>query len=215
MEHGVEFKIGDKVHHSSDWNLLLSSFDMGIPAPKTEYVDIVGGNGNIDLTEVYGEIFYDSRKGTIEFTCLDSVRFDETLDKMMAFLHGQECHITVYYDELYYYVGRVSVNKYKTSKALANITLSITAEPYKLKQYETILDVDVSEETEINCLNDRMECVPTIITDAPMNITFKGASYAVSTGETVLPDILFTEGSNILKVTGNGNIKIKYQEGRL
>lgn len=215
MGHGVEFKIGDKVHHSSDWNLLLSSFDMGIPAPKTEYVDIVGGNGSIDLTEVYGEIFYDNRQGTIELTCLDSVRFDETLDKIYAFLHGKECHITVYYDEFYYYVGRVSVNKYKTSKALANISLSITAEPYKLKQYETILNVDVSEETEINCLNDRMKCVPTIITDVPMNIMFKGNSYAVSTGETVLTDILFTEGSNILKVTGNGNIKIKYQEGRL
>lgn len=215
MEHGVEFRIGDKVHHSNDWGLLLSSFNMGIPTPKTEYVDIVGGNGKIDLTEVYGEIFYDSRKGTIEFTCLDSVRYDETLDKMMAFLQGKECYITVYYDTLFYYVGRVSVNKYKTSKALANITLSITAEPYKLKRYETIIDTDVTDKTEINCLNDRMECVPTFIADAPMNFKFKGVSYAISEGETILPDVLFTEGSNILEITGNGNLKVKYQEGRL
>ncbi len=215
MEHGVEFKIGDKIHHSNEWGLLLSSFDMGFASPKTEYVDIVGGNGKIDLTEVYGEIFYEQRKGTIEFACLDSVRFDETLDKIQSFLHGKECHITVYYDTLFYYVGRVSVNKYKTSKALATITLSITAEPYKLKQYETIIDADITEEAEINCLNDRMECVPTFITDAPMNFTFKGVSYAVEAGETVFADIVLTEGSNIFKVTGNGNIKVKYQEGRL
>lgn len=216
--YGVIFDDGNvKIHTFNDWGLLLSSFDVGEATPKTEYVDIVGGDGTIDLTEAYGRVFYKDRTHTIKFQYLDDkLRWTEKLDEIMSFLHGRTFKITPDYSPQWYYYGRVEVNKYATSKRLATITLKAVCEPFKYKQYKTIVNEDIDGKTEINCLNSRMVVTPTFKVSQAMNFIFKDKQYSLQADtETIYADITLDEGSNILEFDGVGNVSISYQEGRL
>ena len=61
MGKGVTF--ADKIHTERDWGLKLLSVYIPMPAPKTQLVDIPGGDGNIDLTEINGRPAYSDRQG--------------------------------------------------------------------------------------------------------------------------------------------------------
>lgn len=216
--YGVTFESGNvKAHTFKDWGLFLSSFDIGEATPKTEYVDIVGGDGSIDLTEAYGRVFFKDRTHTIKLQNLDDdLRWSEKLDEITSFLHGRLFKITADYNPLWYYYGRVEVNKYATSKRLATITLKAVCEPYKYKQYKTIIDEDINGITEINCLNSRMVITPTFKVSNAMNFSFNNKQYSLQADtETIYPDVLLNEGSNIFVFEGEGNVNISYQEGTL
>lgn len=217
MINGVTFETENKkVHTFEDWGLLLSSFSIGEATPKTEYVDIVGGNGTLDLTEIYDHIFYKDRTHTITLTCLDDeVRFTSKLDEITAFLHGRKFKITCDFNKDWYYVGRVEVNKYATSKRLGTITLKAVCEPFKYKQYKTIINEAINGVTEVNCVNSRMDVVPVFRASAPMTFKFNGNQYALDDDDTIYNDIFFKEGNNIIEFTGQGNVTISYQEGTL
>ena len=61
MGKGVTF--ADKIHTERDWGLKLLSVYIPMPTPKTQLVDIPGGDGNIDLTEINGRPAYSDRQG--------------------------------------------------------------------------------------------------------------------------------------------------------
>ena len=218
MASGITFESnGIKKHTFEDWGLFLSSFSIGEATPKTEYVDIVGGNGTLDLTEIYDHIFYKDRTHTIVLTSLDDeLRFTSKLDEITAFLHGRKFNITTDFNSDWYYVGRVEVNKYATSKRLGQITLKCVCEPFKYKRYKTYVSEIVNgTDIEVVCPNSRMEVVPTFRANTNMTFEYNGATYTLTDDDTIYNDIFFTEGNNILKVTGNGTITISYQEGTL
>ena len=49
-EYGVTFD--DRIHTERDWGLKLLSVYIPMPDPKTQTIDISGGDGSIDLTEI-------------------------------------------------------------------------------------------------------------------------------------------------------------------
>lgn len=216
--YGVTFDDGkSKIHTFEDWGLFLSSFSIGEATPKTEYVDVVGGDGSIDLTEAYGRVFYKDRTHTITFQDLDDkLRWTDKLDEITSFLHGKVFKITPDFNQAWYYYGRVEVNKYATSKRLATITLKAVCEPYKYKQYKTIVNEQINGKTEVNCLNSRMVVTPTFKASKAMNFKFNDNQYSLQADtETIYADILLNEGSNIFEFDGEGIVNISYQEGIL
>lgn len=203
------------IHSYDDWGLLLSSYDVEMPSPKTEYVDITGGDGTLDLTETYGRVFYNDRTITINLTALDDeLRWTDKLDTIIATLHGKTFKIAFDNNNQWYYNGRIEVNKYSTSKRLGKIVLKATCEPYKLKQLITTVKRTVNSSLSFDCVNARMETIPTFKVTAPMTMIFKGNSYALK-DEVKFNDLIFTEGDNLLQINGTGDIEIKYQEGTL
>lgn len=216
MEHGVLFEVnGIRKHSAIDWGLHLAPFEIVPPTPKTSYVDIEGGDGSIDLTEVYGRIFYENREYSIEFSCDDRLRYTEKLNEIIAFLHGKEAKITFYFDADYYQMGRLTFNKYTSSAAMGSITLDVTAEPYKYHQQETITTSTIATKTIVNYVNDRMDVVPEFKASAAMNFKFNGNSYALSTSATRFPNVVFKQGDNLIEYEGNGTVQVRYLEGAL
>ena len=217
MKHGVLFDINEvRRHTSEDWNIVLSSFDIEYPKPKTTYVNIEGANGSLDLTEAYGKIFFNDRKLTIVLTCKDEIRFDDTLNKIVAFLHGKVAKITPYFDSDYYFYGRVTINKYATSKILGTITINANCEPYKYKQDISVTTRTITDRLAVNFKSDRMESVPTFKSDTEMRFEYNGGSYVLPRNqETIYPDIVFTEGDNFIVFIGNGIVSVEWQEGAL
>ncbi|MDO4377980.1 MAG: hypothetical protein Q4C64_02355 [Erysipelotrichia bacterium] len=216
MINGVTFAGGNTSMHSyDDWGLLLSSVDIGIPSIKTEYVDIIGGSGTIDLTEVYGEVFYDDRNITMNFTALDDkLRWTDKLDIITAYLHGKTFKITFDNNKAWYFIGRVSLDKYTSSKRLAKIVLKAVCEPYKLKQDKTIVKRQISGKTNIKCVCARMETIPTFTVSSPMTMKFNNSTYSLS-NTVKYSDIVFVQGDNDLEFDGSGQVTITYQEGTI
>lgn len=218
MINGVEFVIDDVRKHSMvDFELILAPFDIPFPDIKENYVERTGGNGSIDLTEVYGKIFYKDRSWSLEFSCKDKMRFTEALDRFAAYIHGKTGKFTLWNDPTYYHFGRFSIDKYQTDKGTGKIVLSITSHPYKYKQIETIAIDSVSGSKFITYKNERMEVKPSFYSQNAINFKFNGNSYALNADtETIFPNVEFTYGDNIIEWIGTSPlVRVTYQEGTL
>ena len=63
MGSGVTF--ADKIRTERDWGLKLLSIYIPMPKPKTQLVDIPGGDGSIDLTEINGRPAYNDQTSVV------------------------------------------------------------------------------------------------------------------------------------------------------
>lgn len=216
MNHGVLFEVnGVQKHSLDDFGLWLNPLEIPYPEVKTKYVDLEMADGQIDLTESAGRIFYNNRTFPITFQCVDRLRFGETINELIAFLHGQQAKVTFWYEPEYYYFGRIVVNQYTSESGTGTIELEATFNPYKLKQFETVAVDDVTGEKTVIYQNDRMIVTPTFKASSAINFTFNGNDYALGTTETVFPDLEFKKGENIIQYTGTAQVTVTYQEGGL
>src|SRR5690625_7190522 len=90
MYHSITF--GDK-NTWDDWHLIPSkrpSFNP--PTVKSQYVDIPGGNGVLDLTEsLTGYPLYNTRTGSWTFYVENGFKpWDELYSEISNYLHGQK-----------------------------------------------------------------------------------------------------------------------------
>ena len=80
----------DDIHSYFDLNLILAPFVPTPAEPKTNYIDITGGDGSLDLTEGLGEVKYKDRNFTFTFTINPSEKmtFDEKVSQVSNALDG-------------------------------------------------------------------------------------------------------------------------------
>ncbi len=215
----VTFKSDSDYFESfSDFKLILTSREVQSPSVKTKYVNIEGSNGSLDLTEVFGKTFYKDRTIKLVFSLIeDEIPFWERFSKIQNKLHGKFFDISFSDDDLWYYQGRVSLDKWSSSKVYGKITMTITSRPYKLCKELTKKSFSINGTTSIVLWNNHsMEVVPTFISSSNMHIV--GANGTLNTSEGVeckSNSITLKEGDNLLTVTGTGELKIIYQEGSL
>lgn len=133
------------------WHLIPTSRPViNPPDTKTKYVDLPGGNGQIDLTDALnGWPVYDTRTGSIEFAVahnytLDPVRgavdptYGEWADRysdIMNSIQGRYFKTTLEDDPYWTYLGRFSVNDWKSDQHNSVITLDYELYPYKVEPY--------------------------------------------------------------------------------
>lgn len=144
---GVSF--GD-IHSYRDLNLILEPFTPTPAEPQTNFLQVPGRDGYLDLTEANGEVKFKSRVFSIPFTIApgDNLTFDERVSMVSGALNGKQCNITFDRDPDYYWVGRLSVDKYARNKNIGQIVVKATVEPYKYKQSETAVSYNFA--TAIN-----------------------------------------------------------------
>lgn len=133
-------------HSYMDWFLIPSErWSIEPPECKTNYVDIGGSNGSVDLTEALSSYpVYKNREGQMRFkvrndriiTPYASVPYEflwnEIYRDMCLFLHGKRIYMLLEDDPEWYYYGRFSVGKYDASdKNNSEIVISYNVEPYK------------------------------------------------------------------------------------
>lgn len=138
MYHSITF--GEK-NTWNDWHLVPSSRPVfNPPSVKTKTLDIPGGDGVIDLTEsLTGYPVYNNREGSIEFIVLNDYcqlvttheEWYEIYSNIMDYLHGQSMKAILEDDKQYYYIGRFTVNSWKSDKDYSKIVIDYSVEPYK------------------------------------------------------------------------------------
>lgn len=219
IETGVYF---DDIHSFHDLNLILAPFVMPPALPKTNYIDIPGGDGSIDLTEAHGEVKYHDRDCKFVFTMnpnddLSETAFEEKKTEVSNILNGRRCKITLDKDSEYYYLGRCTVEEYLSDKRVRQIVVSAKVHPYKFKQNETVVTFNITEqETLYNLINSRKPVSPTIeCTGDNTKIVWQTKEITVSPGKYDFLDIRLTYGTNQIILAGTGQVTFRYQEGDL
>lgn len=126
--------IGDK-NTWDDWHLVPTSrpkFNM--PSIKSNYVDIPGSDGVLDLTTALtGRPTYGNRQGSFEFLVMnDYGNWYDRYSTIANYLHGRTFQAVLNDDPMFYYEGRFSVNEWKSEKDWSRIVIDYNVGPYKL-----------------------------------------------------------------------------------
>lgn len=211
----------DGMDSYDEWGYHLAHKVIGEAEPKYNLVQVPGGVGYIDLTDVLGVMGYNERE--LEFTLKDIADHSEFVrhySYMQADIHGKRCKVTLSDDPDYYWDGRCSVGAMEQEGMACYVTVVVICQPYKLKQSKTVVQDDAltAEYKTILLSNDMMPTIPTITVQQETTIEYKGGTYAVNAGTHRLLDIVLGPGGYAIKAKapgGSGSIKIEYQEGAL
>ena len=212
MMKGIKF--GD-VHSYDDLNLVLSEVSIPPATAKTNFVDIPGGDGSVDLTEALGEVKFEDRECRFTFTVFPSEDFEVKKRKISNLLNGKRCRIVVDKDPDYYWTGRCSIDEYASDKNLHKIVVGAVVAPYKLKHELTKAIVEAGTDVPVALQNSRKTAIPTITCTAEATVIFNGNTFKFNAGTHKNLDITLVEGDNPVTVTSTGTVTFTYQEGDL
>lgn len=212
---GVTF--GTK-HSYEDFGLILSSKSIPLPEPKIELVDIPGADGVLDMSTALtnGIVKYKNRPLQFVFTVLGAMSdWESTKDLVVNYIHGQKHKIILDADPAHYYYGRCTVDGLKSDKRMAQMAVSVDADPYKYDVALTTVTDTINGSKTVLLLGGRMLTSPTINCSAAMSCTMSGTTYALSEGINIVYDFVLSEGINSLVFSGTGAITITYRKGSL
>ena len=142
----TDLNTGSSRNTWDDWHIVPTSrpkFNM--PPVKTNYLDIPGVDGALDLTaSLIGRSVYGNRTGSFEFLVMNDYDDDDPEDTwskkysdIAMFLHGKEYQAILDDDPEFYYFGRFSVNEWKSDPHWSLIVIDYNVGPYK--RYTTAL----------------------------------------------------------------------------
>lgn len=242
MYHSIT--IGDK-NTWDDWHLVAEERPLfNPPELKTNYIEIPGSDTILDFTEsLTGYPTYYNRKGSWEFYVMNGYQsWDKLYTEIMEYLHGLTHKAFLEDDPDYYYVGRFTVNEWKSEPQWSKIVIDYNVEPYKLAKLTSIEDnslkahfsnISINSETEIvknySPLIGRKPVCPIFkvsstdgngmiihLYNKELNIDITGK---FEDGETQSPEYMFSRirPNNELTVgfIGKGTVDIKFRNGRL
>lgn len=221
-----------------DWHIVPSSRPLiAAPSVKTSYINLPGGDGSLDLTEVLaGRPTYNRRSGSWEFIVMNdygdwATRYSE----IMAYLQGQEFRIIFDDDPEYYYFGRLSVNEWRSEAYWSRIVINYNVDPYKRNvdgfgdrwlwdpfnfSTDTVQDyhkLSVVNTLSIDFINDSLVDVKPVISASnnALRMTIGGHTYNLDRGPNVIDGLMLPPGTTSITFSGNGTISIENIGGKL
>lgn len=214
---GVQF---DDRHTATDWMLTLNSITIDPPEPKTEYVEVPGRDGDIDLTEsLDGEIRYKNRTVSMHFIMTEGDVAARTalMDSIVNYLHGRQRRITVPDDQTHYMIGRCTVSGIEKNGAYSAFDVSCNCEPYRYAVLPAVRTIPAIEtKKEYNLMNaGRKTLVPDLNVEGTVNIEFGTFKTSLSSGNFKLLDLKLKSGNNLITVSGSGTLTVTYREAVL
>lgn len=210
---GVKF---DDKHSITDWGLLMTYKSIGEAVLRTNYISVPGRDGYLDLTEAYGQVYYDNRTLEFQFDLFDKpATWWQTYDEIKAYLHGKNRKIILDVDNGYYYYGRCSVSALTHEKTVAHIAVTCNCDPYKMLLFETVIEKNVKIGDKIILNNLFKKVMPKV--ESSENIVFKFNDIQFSLNSDTIfqsPDFVLEEGNNLVEIVdGTGILKFTYHEG--
>ena len=208
------------IYHSwNDFQLILATKTIGTPQPKTETIDIPGGDGVLDLTEFFGETKYKNRNLSFEFSSMVIPSdFMSLFSMVQDALHGKKLPIILDDDPGWQYIGRISVSEWKVDRNIGKLTIDCDCEPYKYQIRPTVVTKSISGTLNFTLPNSRKRVVPEVkvTSGSGLTVTFgSGSVWTLASGSYLLPELELTEGDNPVTVTGTGTITFTYTQGKL
>ena len=211
-----DIRFGNKWAHA-DYGLIVAPYAIPMPEPQTNFVEIPGRDGALDLSEAFGTVRYTDR--IVPITLYARAPFDTLISTFAADVHGRRMNVIFDRDTTYYYDARIKLEDVERHAGYCELSLECRAKPYKLEHFETSITVLPTGSATITLTNTRMPVVPTVSVSAEMTltITFAGKDYIVnlSVGTHIIPSLVLLEGDTAIEVTGTGRITFTYRKGAL
>lgn len=233
MSTGVTFD--DRIHTERDWGLRLLSVYIPMPDPKTQILDIPGGDGSIDLTEINGRPAYNDRDGVeLVFDLMDG-GYESWFLKYSQFaaeVHGKKVKMVLDDDPDHYYMVRLKLDGKKSNPVYGQITFSGTAEPFKYDlvatnelwlwdtfNFETGVIREI-EEVEITAENNTVTIIGAGIDTPPvfvvsqadnLKLTYGGRTYTLKVGRNRFPAVRVGKEDVTLTFSGTGKFEVEYR----
>lgn len=215
------FFILDKYNTWYNWRLILTAKDVTPPEPKTNYVDIDGMSGSLDLSEsLTGEVTYKDRTVTATFWTDTGNRInrERLLRDIRIALHGRKVKIIEPDDPNHYFYGRVKIKSSKNLIPYTEFSIEVTCEPWRYALNDSVRRVDVNSEniTSVIINNDGAKTLcPTITITGDVDIIYNDVKTSLSDGTYKISDIRLRHGVNVIGVSGNGSATFTYKEADL
>ena len=204
----------------TDWGLIVTAKNVTPPEPKTNYVDIDGRSGSLDLSDALtGEITYKDRTVAASFWTSDGTRTEREalLNEITAVLHGKKIQIIEPDDLDHFFIGRPIIKSKSNILPYAEFTIEATCEPWRYAVDETDRRVDVAGDTVAVAIqnNGVKTVIPTVTVNGSVTITYDGVSTKLTTGSYQLLNLKLYQGSNVVNVSGDGSVVFRYREATL
>lgn len=212
----------DKFNTWYDLHLVVTAKTISDAEPKTNYVNLDGMSGSLDLSEsLTGEITYNDRTITATFWT-DTGNYNDRealLRKITASLHGKKIKIIEPDDPTHYFYGRVKIKSKKNNLAYAEFTIEAICEPwrYSIDEITRTIEVNNADTTNVVIHNNGVKTLcPSITTTGKVVITMGNATASITTAGTYkLSDIKLRQGVNVIGVRGAGSVTFSYREADL
>jgi hypothetical protein len=200
----------------------LTGWALSDAEQKTEYLDLPGANGRLDVSTALtdGEPVYNDRTLTATFECSEGTRLEreDRISRMVNWLDGWRMNITLPDDPLHYITGRVHVARLYNDPAHASVQVTATCDPWRYNVTETAvgLQATAAEQTTALINSGRRSMVPTLtIAGGDVLLAAGAASWALSAGVYALPDLYLRPGSTPIRYSGTGTLLVTYREAVL
>lgn len=126
--------LGDK--HSTGYGLKMTGCTITYPEPDRIQREVPYGPV-LDYTEaLLDDIPYKQRTLEMTFDYIgDYLDFEQATMELANDIHGRRIQIVLDFDPWYCYVGVPRVSKSKETRVNADVTITVTADPYKLERF--------------------------------------------------------------------------------
>lgn len=235
-DHAVIF--GDK-HSWKDWHLIPTSRPIfNPPSVKTNYIELPGANGILDLSEaITGYPLYGDRQGSMEFIVAnDYGTWHKRYSEIMSYLHGKIIEAVLEEDRYYVYRGRFTLNEWRSDPNWSIITIDYDVYPFKLEPNSSLepwkwdpfnfetgiireygdLTVDGTFTLKIPGSQDYRSptFIATNIGTNGLTVKYNNTTYTLQNGANHFPGILVKDNEITLLFTGNGKVSVDFRGGR-
>lgn len=214
------FFILDKYNTWYDWRLVLTAKNITPPEAKTNYVDLDGMSGSLDLSEsLTGEITFTDRTITASFWTDEGTRKDreKRLREITSALHGRKIKIIEPDEPERYFYGRVKISNITNNSAYATFTLEATCEPWRYSLEDSSRTVEVNNSiASVVIRNNGVKTVCPIITViGSIRIAYGEIATTLVDGSYKMPEVRLYQGVNVVEVSGTGSVTFVYKEADL
>lgn len=211
-----DIRFGTKWAHA-DYGLIVAPYAIPMPEPQTNFVEIPGRDGALDLSEAFGTVRYADR--IIPLTLHARAPFDALISAVAADVHGRRMNMIFDRDPTYYYDARITLEDVERHAGYCELSLECRAKPYKLEHFETTITVLPTGIASVTLTNTRMPVVPSITVSAEMTLTYtlneKEYTVNLAAGSHIIPSLVLIESDTTIGITGTGRITFTYRKGAL
>lgn len=197
--HSINISTGTEVYNTfENWGLVPATRP-SVPPPelKSEYVNLPASDGVLDYTEILlGKIPFGRRTGSWRFYT-DEIKMESlgytwnTLYNLISgLIHGVKCEISLDDDPDFYYVGRLSVNQWRSLAAFSEITIDFNLDSYKYSRIKSD-DVDWQWDTVLGNPEE------TILYGNYATQEFKVLSFLNEFGQPIVPTLNSDNNINV------------------
>lgn len=222
--------------------LKAHSYSISAPEMQTNYIEIPGRDGALDLTEALGKQTYRNRR--VKFSGIftgNAGRWHYTISEILNRFNGKYLKAIFGNDPNYYWAGRVSISHERLEEEVYGVTFIMEAEPYKVGLYASdeewrwdpfnfdtgvirgYKDIQISGETGITVVAYDRPITPVIMASTAMTLevrkngTALWDEYSLEAGQNIIEDLEIEsvdpkEDFYTFRFTGTGEVTIVMRE---